>query len=55
MGELGARHLGAARAVAAGLLAVAAAMWVHVVAGIVVAVLAAVNIWFGHNRPLSAA
>ena len=38
-----------------GFSAVAAAMWVHVVAGIGVAVLAAVNIWFGHNRPLSAA
>ncbi|MGR9221296.1 SPW repeat protein [Rhizobium leguminosarum] len=29
-----------------------AAMWVHVVAGLIVAVLAAASIWFSHNRPL---
>jgi hypothetical protein len=34
---------------------VTAAVWVHVLAGIVVAVLAAGNIWFSHNHPLSAA
>jgi SPW repeat-containing protein len=38
-----------------GFSAVAAAMWVHVIAGIVVAALAAGNIWFSHNRPFSAA
>lgn len=32
-----------------------AATWVHVVAGIVVAALAAGNIWFSHNPPLSTA
>lgn len=32
-----------------GFSAVTAAMWVHVVAGIVVAVLAAGNIWFSHT------
>jgi hypothetical protein len=37
-----------------GFSAVTAAMWVHVVAGIVVAALAAGNIWFSHNRPFSA-
>jgi hypothetical protein len=30
-------------------------MWAHVIAGIVIAVLAASNIWFVHNRPLSTA
>ncbi|TIQ10744.1 SPW repeat protein [Mesorhizobium sp.] len=34
---------------------VTAAMWAHVIAGIVVAVLAAGGIWFTHNRPLSTA
>ena len=38
-----------------GFSAVATAMWVHMVAGIVVAALAAGNIWFSHNRPFSAA
>lgn len=38
-----------------GFSAVAPAMWVHVIAGTVVAALAAGNIWFSHNRPLSAA
>ncbi|MEZ2224597.1 SPW repeat protein [Rhizobium sp. RCC_161_2] len=38
-----------------GFSVVTAAMWVHVVAGIVVAVLAAGNIWFSHNRPFPAA
>jgi uncharacterized membrane protein len=38
-----------------GFSAVTTALWVHVVAGIVVAVLAAGNIWFTHNRPFSAA
>jgi hypothetical protein len=38
-----------------GLAAVTAATWVHVVSGLVVAVFAAGNIWFSHNRPLSAA
>jgi hypothetical protein len=38
-----------------GFSAVAAAMWVHVIAGIVVAALAAGSIWFSHNRPFSAA
>ncbi|MDQ0133741.1 phosphoglycerol transferase MdoB-like AlkP superfamily enzyme [Neorhizobium galegae] len=40
---------------ALGFAAVTAATWVHVVAGLGVAVLAAGNIWFSHNRPLSAA
>ncbi len=40
---------------ALGFTAVTAAMWVHVVAGIVVAVLAAGSIWFSHNHPLSTA
>jgi hypothetical protein len=38
-----------------GFSAVAAAMWVHVIAGIVVAALAAGSIWFSRNRPFSAA
>jgi hypothetical protein len=38
-----------------GFSAVTAATWLHVVAGLVVAVLAAGNIWFSHNRPLSTA
>ncbi|AIC26468.1 MULTISPECIES: SPW repeat protein [Rhizobium] len=38
-----------------GFSAVTAAMWAHVIAGIVVAVLAAGSIWFSHNHPLSAA
>ncbi|WP_332302830.1 SPW repeat protein [Rhizobium sp. GR12] len=38
-----------------GFSAMTAAMWVHVVAGIVVAVLAAGSIWFSHNHPLSTA
>ena len=38
-----------------GFSAVTAAMWAHVIAGIVVAVLAAGSIWFSHNRPWSAA
>jgi hypothetical protein len=36
-----------------GFSAVTAAMWAHVIAGIVVAVLAAGSIWFSHNPPLS--
>jgi hypothetical protein len=35
--------------------AVTAAMWAHVIVGVVVAVLAAGGIWFTHNRPLSTA
>lgn len=38
-----------------GFAAVTAAAWAHVIAGIVVAVLAAGNVWFVHNRPLSVA
>ncbi|MDK4743037.1 SPW repeat protein [Rhizobium sp. CNPSo 3464] len=38
-----------------GFSAVTAAMWAHVIAGIIVAVLAAGSIWFGHNRPWSTA
>jgi uncharacterized membrane protein len=33
----------------------AAALWVHMIADIVVAILAAINIWFTHNHRLSAA
>ncbi|WP_342640239.1 SPW repeat protein [Rhodoligotrophos ferricapiens] len=40
---------------ALGFAAVTAAVWSHVLAGIVVAVLAASNVWFIHNRPLSTA
>lgn len=40
---------------ALGFSAITAATWVHVIAGIVVAVLAAGNIWFNHNHPLSTA
>jgi hypothetical protein len=40
---------------ALGFAVLATAMWAHVIAGIVIAVLAAVNIWFVHNRPLSTA
>ncbi|MEX2696589.1 SPW repeat protein [Rhizobium mongolense] len=36
-----------------GFSAVTAAMWAHVIAGLVVAVLAAGSIWFSHNHPLS--
>ncbi|MBB3302823.1 MULTISPECIES: SPW repeat protein [Rhizobium] len=36
-----------------GFSAVTPAMWAHVIAGLVVAVLAAGNIWFSHNHPLS--
>ncbi|ARQ14485.1 SPW repeat-containing protein (plasmid) [Rhizobium etli] len=38
-----------------GFSAIAAAMWAHVIVGIVVAVLAAGSIWFTHNHPLSTA
>jgi hypothetical protein len=38
-----------------GFSAVTAAMWAHVIAGLVVAVLAAGSIWFSHNSPLSTA
>jgi nitric oxide reductase large subunit len=38
-----------------GFAAMAAATWVHVIAGIVVAALAAGSLWFTHNRPLSTA
>ena len=38
---------------ALGFSAITAATWVHVIAGIVVAVLAAGSIWFNHNHPLS--
>lgn len=38
---------------ALGFSALPAAMWVHVVAGLVVAVLAAVSLWSTTNRPLS--
>jgi hypothetical protein len=30
-------------------------MWVHVIAGLIVAVLAAVSLWLGGNRPYSTA
>lgn len=40
---------------ALGFSAVAAATWAHVIAGVVIAVLAVGNIWFVHNRPLSTA
>jgi hypothetical protein len=40
---------------ALGFSAVTAAMWAHVIAGIVVAILAGGSIWFVRNRPLSAA
>lgn len=35
-----------------GFSAVASATWVHVIAGLVVAILAAVNLWFTTSRPL---
>lgn len=38
-----------------GFSAVVSAMWVHVIAGLVVAVLAAISLWFTTNRPLSTA
>ncbi|MBP1847376.1 hypothetical protein J2046_005660 [Rhizobium petrolearium] len=38
-----------------GFSTVTAAMWAHVIAGIVVAALAAGSIWFSHNSPLSTA
>lgn len=38
-----------------GFPAVASAMWAHVIAGLVVAVLAAVSLWFTTNHPLSTA
>jgi len=38
-----------------GFSAVVSAMWVHVIIGLVVAVLAAVRLWFTTNRPLSTA
>ena len=38
-----------------GFSAVTAAMWTHVIVGIVVAVLAATSLWFAGNRPFSAA
>src|SRR5690606_41212552 len=40
---------------ALGFSAVAAAMWAHVIAGLVVAVLAAVSLWLGSDRPYSTA
>jgi hypothetical protein len=40
---------------ALGFAAMTAAVWAHVIAGIVVAVLGAGNVWFIHNRPLSTA
>ena len=40
---------------ALGFSAVVAAMWVHVIAGLIVAVLAAVSLWLGGNRPYSTA
>ncbi|ABC90051.1 hypothetical conserved protein [Rhizobium etli CFN 42] len=38
-----------------GFSAVTAAMWAHVIVGVVVAALAAGSIWFSHNHPLSTA
>ena len=38
-----------------GFSATQAATWAHVIAGIVIAELAAANVWFAHNRPLSSA
>ncbi len=38
-----------------GFSTVVAATWAHVIAGVVIAVLAAGNIWVVHNRPLSTA
>jgi hypothetical protein len=38
-----------------GFSAVTAAMWTHVIVGIVAAVLAASTLWFAGNRPFSAA
>lgn len=40
---------------ALGFAGIAAAMWSHVLAGVVVAALAAVGLWFADNRPLSSA
>ncbi|TIM80148.1 MAG: hypothetical protein E5Y60_05405, partial [Mesorhizobium sp.] len=40
---------------ALGFSGLAAAMWVHVIVGIVVAALAAGSLWFFGNRPLSTA
>jgi hypothetical protein len=40
---------------ALGFAALAVATWVHVIAGLVVAVLAIAGLWFTHNRPLSTA
>jgi hypothetical protein len=40
---------------ALGFAALASAMWAHVIAGLVVAVLAAVSLWSATNRPLSTA
>ncbi|AGK56551.1 SPW repeat protein [Hyphomicrobium denitrificans 1NES1] len=40
---------------ALGFSTVTGAMWAHVTGGVVIAVLAASNVWFNHNRPLSAA
>ena len=39
---------------ALGFTAIGVATTVHVVAGLIVAVLAAVDLWFVHNRPVSA-
>lgn len=38
---------------ALGFATATAAVWAHVIAGIVIAALAAGNIWLAHNRPLS--
>ncbi|MCF6126600.1 hypothetical protein EN904_02960 [Mesorhizobium sp. M7A.F.Ca.CA.001.07.2.1] len=38
-----------------GFAGLAAAMWSHVIAGVVVAALAAASLWLANNRPLSAA
>lgn len=38
-----------------GFPAVASAMWAHVIAGLVVAILAVISLWFTTNRPLSTA
>ncbi|RUU13438.1 hypothetical protein EOD10_15715 [Mesorhizobium sp. M7A.T.Ca.TU.009.01.3.2] len=38
-----------------GFAGLATAMWSHVIAGVVVAVLAAASLWLANNRPLSAA